>query len=74
MSTLSIMDVTGDEKLSWDPSDDLSTARARKRFAELIGKGYKAYRINHVGGKGEKIDEFDPFAQEIVMHRVAVGG
>ena len=74
MGQLSIMDVTGDERLSWDPTDELSVRRARNRFQEMLKKGYKAYRVNHVGGAGEKIDEFDPLASEIVMRGIAVGG
>lgn len=74
MGQMSIMDVTGDERLSWDALDEVSVHRARNRFKELISQGYKAYRINHVGKAGEPISEFDPFALEIVMRKILAGG
>ena len=74
MGELAVMDTSGDEKLKWDPRNDIEVQKAKDKFYDLRKKGYKAYRVNHAGGKGEAIDEFDPYAYEIVMHRVAVGG
>lgn len=74
MGQMAVMDVTGDEKLTWDPKNDIDTRKAKDRFHALREKGYKAYRVNHAGGKGEAIEDFDPYAYEIVMHKIAVGG
>lgn len=74
MGELAVMDGTGDEKLTWDPKNEIATQKAKDRFSDLKRKGYKAYRVNHAGGKGEEIHDFDPYAYEIVMHKIAVGG
>ncbi|NJN06084.1 MAG: hypothetical protein HC814_06580 [Rhodobacteraceae bacterium] len=74
MGEISVMNQTGDEKLTWDPKNDFETQRAKDRFNALLKQGYKAYRVNHAGEKGEVITDFDPYAYEIVLHKIAVGG
>jgi len=74
MGTISCMDKTGDEKLAWDPRNDVQTRKARDRFYELLKQGYKAYRVDHSGGDGEQIKDFDPLAIEIVFHKILAGG
>jgi hypothetical protein len=74
MGILSEMNKTGDNKIQWDPKDDMATARARTEFDKRMKSGWKAYRVNHRGGRGEVITEFDPFAYEIVFHKIMAGG
>jgi hypothetical protein len=74
MGSLSCMDKTGDEKLTWDPRNDIETRKAKDKFYALLKEGYKAYRVNHAGADGERIDQFDPLAMEIVFHKIMAGG
>lgn len=74
MGTLSEMNKQGDAKIEWDPKDELATARARDKFNDLKRQGYKLYRVNHRGGRGEQIEEFDPLAYEIIFHKIMSGG
>lgn len=74
MGAISCMDKTGDEKLTWDPRNDIETRKAKDKFYALLKEGYKAYRVNHAGGEGELIKDFDPLAMEIVFHKIMAGG
>lgn len=73
---LQIMGLEGDEKLTWDHSDDFQIKKARDRFNELLKKGYKAFVSKDMAGtkKGEQITEFDPTAERLIMVPQFVGG
>lgn len=74
MSTLAVLDRTGDTRLEWDPERRDEVDAARKMFAELKAKRYLAYRCDADGNRGEVIREFDPEAERIVMTPQLVGG
>jgi len=74
MSSLAIMDRTGDTKHLWDVDDEFATDQARKMFEEYKKKGYLAYTVNARGDKGEVIREFDPEAGRIIMVPPMAGG
>lgn len=73
MSTLCILDTTGDTRLMWD-TNPIEVKRAQERFDELRAKRYLAYRVNKKGDQGEVIDKFDPLAERIILHAPMVGG
>lgn len=35
----------GDKHVRWNPKDEKSTEKARKKFEKLLEKGYKAYKV-----------------------------
>lgn len=74
MGILSEMNKKGDDKIEWDPKNELATMIARDKFYELKKQGYKLYRVNHRGGRGEQIEDFDPLAYEIIFHKIMAGG
>jgi hypothetical protein len=71
---LIILDRTGDTRLQWKRGDAGEVAAARKRFEELKGKGYAAFKVSGGGGQGEQIDAFDPAAERMVLVPPYVGG
>ena len=74
LSELSVLDSSGDSRMQWDPNNPMQVAAARARFDELKAKRYVAYKLDASGSQGEKIDEFDPTAQRLLLHGQMVGG
>lgn len=77
MGELAMMGIGGDDKLTWNPANDIETSNAKKKFYEMIGrKGVKAYKTLDVAGqkKGEEIFEFDPYLERILFVGQMVGG
>ena len=57
----------GDDRIVWDRENGREAKEAKKKFAELLGKGYKAYSVDANGKKNRRIHEFDVDAEEILM-------
>jgi hypothetical protein len=74
VSTLSVLDHTGDTRIEWDADNHHEVAAAREMFAKMKEKGYLAYRLDASGRQGEVIRSFDPDAERIVMSPQPVGG
>lgn len=73
MNTMSVLDSTGDTKITWDAKDHQSVMDAESMFKCLTGKGYRAFSVKD-GGAGSPIKKFDADAQSIVMLRPLAGG
>ena len=69
MSTLFLMDETGDTRLQWDRNNRDEVLAAKSRFAELKQKGFAAYNERR-----ELLHDFDETAERIVMVPPMVGG
>lgn len=74
MSTMNILDRTGDTKIEWNPRSRDEVAMARKAFDEAKAKKYLTYTLNADGTRGELLREFDPNAERIVCTPQNVGG
>lgn len=64
---LQILDESGDQRLIWDADNKAEIARAAKKFAEYLEKGWKPYAITVNGKRGKRIHSFDPEREEIVF-------
>lgn len=71
---MNVMDTTGHTTVTWNPEDAASVRDARTEFADLIRRGFSAFRMNVVSEngiiveeKGERISEFDPQAGKVMM-------
>lgn len=65
----------GDKQIEWDRSDPTSVERARSRFNELTGQGYKAYHVSRTPGRtGSPVDEFSADAGELILAPPMSGG
>jgi len=75
MGTMSILSQKGDETVRWDKDDPASVENARKKFLEFLAerKGM-AIRMNEDGQKGDKMTDFDPDAERVVLMPLVVGG
>jgi len=57
----------GDERVVWDKENGTEAKQAKKKFLDLVKKGYKAYSVGADGQKNRRIQEFDVDAEEIIM-------
>lgn len=72
---MAIIDGTGDTKLIWDSDKQDEVANARRTFNELKAKKYVAFQVTgREGEKGERMTEFDPEAERMIMVPPMVGG
>jgi len=65
--TMKILSQSGDDRIVWDSEDGREAKEAKKKFVELLEKGYKAYSVDLNGQKNRRITEFDVEAEEILM-------
>lgn len=74
VSTLSILNRTGDLKVHWTRGNAAETEMARDAFNTGRSKGMMAYRLTGGGAKGEVLSEFDPTAEKIILAPPLAGG
>lgn len=75
LSTLNVLDRTGETRLTWDAENENEVNAVRELFENLKGKGFSAYSVKgKKGEKGELIKEFDPELELIIMSPRMVGG
>lgn len=67
LSVMKILCDKGDERLTWDKDNGKEAKEAKKKFQELIAKGYKAYSVDEGAKRKRPIEEFDVDAEEILM-------
>lgn len=78
MSTLRVLDTTGDTELEWTVTDVVSLEQARKVFNDMVKAGFVAYAIN-TPAEGKRVNrsilyDFDVLADEIVLTPLLRGG
>ena len=69
-----IMDGSGDTRHEFDVFDQESVARAKRRFQELTGKGFRAVALGRNGDSGELIGGFDPNVEQTLFIPQLKGG
>lgn len=76
-SVMSVINMGGDTKVRWDPSNQHEVASARRTFDELKAQGFTAHRVSGPKGErttGEVMREFDATAERLVMVPAMVPG
>ncbi|HEV7214796.1 MAG TPA: hypothetical protein VGP33_06690 [Chloroflexota bacterium] len=81
MARLRVMSWRGDSSYEWDPKrvavgdpeSEAAVREAERIFREERARGATAFRVMP-GALGEKIDVFDPNAEQIVMIPRVAGG
>lgn len=71
---INILDQSGHIKQIWDRDVKDEVKMARKTFERMIAKGYAAFRVKKNGEQGEKIKEFDPDAEKMILAPNLRGG
>ncbi len=69
-----IMGAEGDLKVIWDSEKEVEVKAAKKQFDELTGKNYLAFSVKKNGEQGEKMKEFNPEAEKMIMVPMLRGG
>jgi hypothetical protein len=74
-STLRILCSAGDRRLVWRKESLAEIKEARRAFNKALSKkGTSAFRVDKKGEKAERITEFDPLAEEIIVMPMITGG
>ncbi len=72
---MAVMDQTGDTKLIWNRDNADEVENARRTFKDLVKKGYTAFHVKgKEGAAGEKMNDFDPDAERIILSPKMQGG
>lgn len=66
-SIMNILDHTGHSSLEWDANNEIEIQNMKKKFKEMIDKGYSAFKIDPKTKKSTPLTEFDPIAEEILL-------
>jgi len=74
MSELIILARVGDVKISWNSSNREEVKTAKETFDKKISQGWSAFEEKFSGTKGDRIKEFDPDAQRIILVPPITGG
>lgn len=71
---LRILGAKGDTKIIWDTDNEDEVTVAESTFADLIEKGFAAFKVKGRGEKGEQIRKFDPEAGKLILVPAMAGG
>ena len=74
MGVMHVLDRTGHQTLAWDEADVSSVENALKEYAALRDDGYVAFKKEPGNEDVERLDAFDPGAEEILWLRPLQGG
>lgn len=69
-----VLDGSGDSRFMWSKDNPDEIDAAKKTFKRLKDKGYDAFKVKSDGSKAEKINDFDPTAEKLIMAPRMVGG
>lgn len=71
---LAVMNTSGDTKTIWNPDNADEVANARTVFDNLKAKGFSIFRVDTEGGKGKRMDKFEPDAAKMIAVPRITGG
>jgi hypothetical protein len=71
---LQYMSDEGDSRIIWDPANHDEVDAARRTFDDLTKKGYQAYEVRRGGERGQRVRQFDPSLERLILAPATVGG
>lgn len=74
MGEMHLLNGTGHSTLEWDLKIPESWIEAEKEFQRLRKEGYTAFQRDHAHAEAQRLDKFEPAAEEIVWLRPLQGG
>ena len=74
MGTIHSMNRAGDSQFSWDPTVPAEVKHARGIFDEAIRQGFPVFRVRGRGAKGERLHDFEPEAERLIVVPAMMGG
>lgn len=66
MPSITTPDVTGDVKITWDPTNPDDVKNAKDHFDKLKKSGHIFFKIDGDGKKGKKVKDFNEGTGELV--------
>lgn len=74
MGEMQFLNETGHSTLIWDSVDEKSVGIAETEFDKLLHDGYVAFQREHKNKEAQRVETFDPMADEILWLRPLRGG
>jgi hypothetical protein len=74
MNTHIVMDPSGDTRHEFDPDNAAAVARAKARFRQLTGEGYRAVALTRDGSPGTLLRQFDRETEQTLFIPHLQGG
>ena len=71
---MSVLGHRGDSKLVWSRDNQDEVDNARRTFEDMRKKGFSAFSVGRLGKAGDRINEFDPDAEKIILTPPLRGG
>lgn len=72
---MEILDPTGDTKVMWDRNNEDEVAIAKAAFDAALEKGSSVFAVKGKSGKqGNRLKEFDPTIERMIVVPQMVGG
>jgi hypothetical protein len=72
---MSELNESGDTRVIWDSENEDEVAAARATFDKLTKNGkFAAFQVKTKGEKGERMRDFDPEAEKIILVPQIAGG
>jgi len=68
------MNSSGDFKIMWDRNNPGEVTAAKAAFDQAIAAKSAVFAVKTKGGKGDKVKEFDPNAERLMVVPQLVGG
>jgi len=72
--TMKILDPTGHTTQAWDPAVPAEVEEARAMFDRMTKRGYRAFRVGRRGQAAERMETFDPSAEQMILMPHLTGG
>jgi hypothetical protein len=69
-----IPDASGHTSVTWDPAVADEVEVAESTFDDMVGKGYRAFKMTGSGEQGARMDTFDPKAAKVMFVPQLRGG
>ena len=74
VGAMQFLNETGHSTLEWDAADPASLEIAEAEFDKLLHEGYVAFQREQRAKEAQRVDVFDPSADEILWLRPLQGG
>lgn len=73
-NVMHVLDKTGHTSTTWDSENEAEVKAARETFNAMTAKNYRAFKVRPNGLQGERMDTFDPKAEQMVLVPQLAGG
>lgn len=75
MGQLAVMGRAGDTKVIWDPNNADEVEAARAQWDKLVGeRKFAAFAVGPKGQKADRLKEFDPSIEKVILVPPMAGG